>query len=962
MKTRWSIGILLASVILVWLGLSIYPDWLWFGKLNYSSTFWTLVLSKFGIGVAIWILLVLIIALNLWIAGRTRALARPRPIPSPEGDILAQFGISGKSAGIFLWVLVVIISLIIADRGAAQWDMILRFFHQEPFGVKDPVFSKDVGFYVFSLPFYLFLQGGLIALFVFSAFATIARYLIGGAIQITNLDHQYDQPQGRQVPAHKIDIQSGAVKHIAVYGGIIVLLLAWGYRLKMYSLLYSTNSAAFGAGYTDVHVRMLAYGFLIFASLAYAAILFSNGRKVRKKLIWQSGCVWIGLIILLGTILPMVVQKVVVQPNELSKESPYIDHNIKFTRQAYDLNKIKEVSFPVADTLTQKDVAEDEATIANVRIWDKRPLLQTYNQLQSIRLYYDFKDVDVDRYQINGNYRQVMLSARELSVNQLPPQANTWVNRHLIYTHGYGLTMNPVNNVTSEGLPDLIVKDLPPTIDFDLKLEHPEIYYGQVTGDYVLVKSKTKEFDYPKGDANVYTHYQGTGGVPIGSFGRRTLFALEFLDPQILFTTYLEPKTRIMYNRRIDQRVRTIAPFLVYDGDAYLVVAKGRLFWIQDAYTVSGMYPYSTRLSTAFNRNLNYIRNSVKVTIDAYNGDVSFYIADEKDPIVRTYASIFPHLFKPFKEMPDALKKHVRYPRDLFKIQANIYQTYHMKDVQVFYNQEDLWQMPDEIYGSSRQSMEPYYVILRLPNEKDEEYTLMLPFTPSKKDNMIAWLAARCDVPNYGNLIVYQLPKDKLVFGPMQIEARIDQQTSISSELTLWSQRGSTVIRGNLLVIPIQDTFIYVEPVYLQAKQSDSEMPITAAPQGKGMGGANTGSATVSARPGYGYGEAAALPELKRVIVAFGNRVDMEKALKTALYRILGEQAPAIMKATSGAAPSPNSPIISDSAKAALEHYQKGKDYLRQGDWAGYGKELKAMEDILNRMATKGSGTERTIK
>ena len=954
MKRKWSIGILLVALILFWWGLSIYPDWLWFGKLHYASVFWTMVLSKFGIGVVIWLLLVLIIALNLWIAGRTKAVGHPRPTPSPEGDILAQFGLSGKSAGILLWALVVIISFIIAQKGADQWDMILRYFHQQPFGIKDPIFNNDVGFYVFSLPFYLFLQGGLLVLFVFSGLVTIAWYLKNGAIQITNLD-QYAQAQGKQMPAPKIDIEPRAIKHIVVFGGIIVLLLAWGYRLKMYNLLYSTNSAAFGAGYTDVHVRMLAYGFLIFVSLAFAVILFLNARTIRKKQIWQSGGIWLGLIILLGTLLPVVVQKVVVQPNELSKETPYIGRNIKYTRQAYNLNKIKEVPFPVADTLTKQAVDEDQATIQNVRIWDKRPLLQTYNQLQSIRLYYDFKDVDVGRYQIDGNYRQVMLSARELSVNQLPPKANTWVNRHLIYTHGYGLTMNPVNNVTSEGLPDLIIKDLPPVIDFNLKLEHPEIYYGQETGDYVLVNTKTKEFDYPKGDMNVYTHYQGSGGVPISSFIRRALFSLEFFDPQILFTTYLTPETRIMYNRRIDQRVRAIAPFLAYDGDPYLAVADGRLFWIQDAYTVTNMYPYSTRMPTSFNRQLNYIRNSVKITIDAYNGDVSYYIADKNDPIIKTYASIFPHLFKPFKDMPDALKKHVRYPRDLFKIQANIYRTYHMKDVQVFYNQEDLWQMPDEIYGSSRQNMEPYYIILRLPKEKSEEYVLMLPFTPSKKDNMIAWLAARCDVPNYGNLIVYELPKDKLVFGPMQIEARIDQRTSISSELTLWSQRGSRVIRGNLLVIPIQDTFIYVEPVYLQAKQSESDMPMAAAPQSRGLRRSNAGGTAVSPQPGYG--EAAALPELKRVIVSFGDRVDMERKLETALYSVLGAQVPAPMQ-VAGPSQMPKAPMMSDSAKAALKHFNKARDFLRQGDWAGYGKELKAMEGILNRMAAKGPGTE----
>ncbi|MCK5203058.1 MAG: UPF0182 family protein, partial [Desulfobacterales bacterium] len=436
--------------------------------------------------------------------------------------------------------------------------------------------------------------------------------------------------------------------------------------------------------------------------------------------------------------------------------------NIEYTRTAYNLNKIKEVDFPVGDQLTLAQIKAHKTTIQNVRIWDKRPLLQTYKQLQSIRLYYGFKDVDVDRYQIDNEYRQVMLSARELDTNQLPPQAKTWVNRHLIYTHGYGLALNTVSDVTAEGLPRLLIRDLPPVIDVDLKIGHPAIYYGEMTAHYVLVNTRAKEFDYPKGDANVYTHYKGAGGVLINSFVRRALYALEFLDPQILFTNYLGPESRIMYNRRIDRRVRAIAPFLDYDGDPYLVISGQKLYWMLDAYTTSAMYPYSQRTHNYFRKGVNYIRNSVKVVVNAFNGDVSFYMIDQKDPIVRTYASIFPALFKPFREMPADLQMHIRYPKDLFQIQANMYRTYHMKNVKVFYNQEDLWQLPDEIYGDQRQQMQPYYIIVRLPGESTEEFLLMLPFTPSGKDNMISWLAARNDMPSYGSLIVYKLPKEKL--------------------------------------------------------------------------------------------------------------------------------------------------------------------------------------------------------
>jgi uncharacterized membrane protein (UPF0182 family) len=955
MKRGWLIGLVFAALILFWWVFSIYPDWLWFGKLNYSSVFWTMLLSKFSFGLANWLLFMLILAVNVYVASRYKSRFPVKSARGGEGEYHAPLGLSAKSGSLLLGAVVLVISLVIVSMGSSEWDVVLRFFHQQPFGGKDPIFDRNMAFYVFSLPFYLFLQSDLLTLFVLSAIITVGWCLKNGAIQVTNLEG-FPQAEGKQAAAPKIDIDPRAMGHLIFLGGIIVLLLAWGYRLKMFNLLYSTAGAAPGAGYTDVHVNLISYGIMIFVSLAFALVLFISAFRTRKKLVWLSVGIWLGLILLLTTIIPMVVQKTVVKPNELAKESPYINYNIQYTREAYNLNMINEVSFPAGEKLTAQNIQSNQATINNIRIWDERPLLQTYNQLQSIRLYFEFNDVDVDRYQINGSYRQVMLSGRELNVNALPPQANTWVNRHLIYTHGYGLIMNPVNKVTSEGLPDLLIKDLPPVIDFDMRIEHPEIYYGEKTDGYVLVKTKTEEFDYPKGDENVYTHYEGAGGVPINSFIRRILFSLEFLDPQILFTTSLGPESRIMYNRSIDRRVRAIAPFLDYDGDPYLVVSGGRLKWIQDAYTTSNMVPYSTRSYDYFNKNLNYIRNSVKVVIDAYNGGVSFYMIDQKDPIVRTYSSIFPGLFKPFSEMPDDLKKHIRYPKDLFKIQANAYRTYHMKDVQVFYNQEDLWQTPNEIYASKRQKMEPYYIIIRLPQEKNEEFALMLPFTPSNKDNMIAWLAARCDMPDYGNLIVYKLPKDKLIFGPMQIEARVDQQTSISRELTLWGQRGSSVIRGNLLVIPIDDNFIYVEPVYLQANQLGSESSPPGSTQTRGSRTSRSTGADEST--GMSDQAATALPELKRVIVSFGDHLVMSENLESAIYGVLGEAAPTAESVSTAIAPAlPGT--VNSAVSEALEHFEKAKAYSRQGNWAGYGTELEALEKILNQMAAETSKTSK---
>ncbi|MBW2203606.1 MAG: UPF0182 family protein, partial [Deltaproteobacteria bacterium] len=882
------IGIGIVAVLLIWTGLSIYPDWLWFENLGFSPVFWTMILSKFGFGLLVWLLLILILCINLYATKRLNPSDGPGSDSRGAEGYISQLGLSGRGLNSFLIAFILLVSFIIATKGSDQWHMLLRYLYQQPFGSTDPIFNRDIGFYVFSLPFYIFVRNGLLVLFIFAGLVTTGWYLKNGALRI---EGEFVQAEGVPPSLPKISIAPKAKKHLIFLGGIIVLLLAWGYYLRLYDLLYSTQGPAFGASYTDVHIKVLAYKILIIVSLGFAFVLFFNAFKFRTKLIWVSGGIWIGGVFVFTTLVPMVVQKVVVKPNELAKESPYIAYNIDYTRKAYNLDRIEEVNFEVNDKLSAEDVKRHDATIQNIRIWDERPLLQTYRQIQTIRLYYDFNNVDVDRYLINNQYRQIMLAVRELVVDQLPPQANTWVNRHLIYTHGYGVAASPVNEVTREGLPRLFIKDLPPSFEPDLKIERPEIYYGERTDAYVLIKTKTKEFDYPKGEKNAYTIYQGSGGVPINSFLRRLLFAIEFLDPQILFTTYLNPESRIMYNRRIARRASLIAPFLDYDGDPYAVVSGGEIYWIQDAYTTSNMYPYSRRDYGRFrNKGLNYIRNSVKVTIDAYNGDVVFYIMDENDPIVKTYASIFPDLFKPFSEMPDDLKKHIRYPKDLFDIQVGTYTKYHMTDVQVFYNQEDLWQIPDELYGESRQKMEPYYIIIKLPEEEKEEFLLMLPFTPSKKDNMVGWLAARSDLPNYGNLLAYKLPKEKLVYGPMQIEARVDQQTEISRELSLWGQRGSRVIRGNLLAIPIGDTFIYVEPVYLEAKQEKSEMSSTGPPQPRGFGKPRRGQ--VPTPPQQEESRAAALPELKRVIVAFGNRIIMEETLDKALSGVLDGQIP----------------------------------------------------------------------
>jgi uncharacterized membrane protein (UPF0182 family) len=946
MKTKVLIGCVLLVLILFFSVVSIYPDWLWFENLDLSPVFWTMLLTKFGFGLVVWLFLIIIITLNLYIARRLSPGAGPGIGSRAGGGYASQLGLSANTLNLLFVAFVLIVSFIVATKGSDRWDLVLRYLYRQPFGSTDPVFNRDIGFYVFALPFYDFIRSGFLILFIFAGALTIIWYLKNGAILIIG---EMIQAEGKPPSLPRVAVAPGVKRHLIFLAGIVVLLLSWGYQLKIYGLLYSTAGPAFGASYTDVHVKVWAFRLLILVSLAFAVLLFVNAFKLKTRLIWISGGIWVGSVLVFSSLIPMAVQQFVVKPNELAKESKYIAYNIDYTRKAYNLNKIREVSFEVNDKLSLQEVKKQRGTIQNIRIWDERPLLQTYRQIQSIRLYYNFNNVDVDRYQINGQYRQLMLSARELVVDQLPPQADTWVNRHLTYTHGYGLAASPVNEVTSEGLPRLFIKDLPPVSEVDLKIERPEIYYGEKTAQYVLVRTKTKEFDYPKGDKNVYTIYQGKGGVPLGSFRRRLLFAYEFMDPQILFTNYLSPESRIMYRRGIKTRAVSIAPFLRYDRDPYLVLSGGKLYWILDAYTTSDMYPYSLRSESPFRgESLNYIRNSVKVIVDAYNGDVTFYLIDEEDPIAKVYGRIFPDLFRPFKDMPEDLKRHIRYPKDLFNLQAATYTRYHMEDVQVFYNQEDLWERPDELYGDSRQKIEPYYIIIKLPEGEKEEFLLMLPFTPSKKDNMIGWLAARSDLPNYGSLIVYKLPKEKLVYGPMQIEARVDQQTDISGELSLWSQRGSRVIRGNLLAIPVCDSFIYVEPIYLEAKQEESEATAAGAQQSRGLRKSQAREGGVSS--GRDQSGAAALPELKRVIAAFSNHIAMAENLDNALSSVLEGKIPSRALAVPAAKEILKS---SDLGVVALEHYNRAKGYLREGDWAGYGQELDKLGNILKQMAEK---------
>ncbi|MBA7578363.1 hypothetical protein ES708_20225 [subsurface metagenome] len=638
-------------------------------------------------------------------------------------------------------------------------------------------------------------------------------------------------------------------------------------------------------------------------ALVCAALFFITARKENWKLPALGLAVLVGVSILLGGIYPTIIQSAVVLPNEGTKERPYILNNIEATRIAYGLDKIKEEKFPVKEEISFEDIEKNDETIRNIRLWDWRPIKQTLKQIQAIRLYYDFNSVDVDRYYFNGNYQQVMVSPRELDKDKIPEQARTWVNEVLTYTHGYGVVVNPVNKISGEGLPVLLIKDIPPVSGVNLTITRPEIYYGEITKGYVIVKTKAKEFDYPKGDENVYSTYAGNGGMPVSSLWRRILFSIKFSNMQILLTTNLTSESRIMINRNIQERVNKVVPFLGYDKDPYMVISKeGKLFWIQDAYTISSNYPYSTPVTGGY---FNYIRNSVKVVIDAYNGTMDFYIIDQKDPVVEVYNNIFPQLFKNFDQMPEDLKEHIRYPKDLFQVQAELYSTYHMMDPDVFYNKEDYWTIPNEIYAETEIKMEPYYIITKLPGHEREEFILMTPFTPSTKNNMIAWLAAKNDQPDYGKLIVYKFPKEKLIFGPMQIEARIDQNSEISQQLTLWGQKGSTVIRGNLLVIPIEESIIYVEPLYLRAEMGE-------------------------------------IPELKRVIVSNGSDVVMGNNLEEALGKLFARTFREGEIVITG-----EEKTLKDLIKEAARYYESAQEFAQEGNWSRYGEELQKLEQTL---------------
>ncbi len=910
-------AIILTAIVVLFLYLfglfvNYYGDWLWFKNMGYSSIFDTMILSKVFSFLVFFFIFGTFSAIHIRSAYKRGSRSRDIELIREEDPRTLFLPLYKGKAAIWFWGIVIIFfSIVMGSSASGHWNDFLQFIHPSSFDLKEPVFGKDAGFYIFKLPVYRFAANWYIFMTVFTFIAVLFSYYLDNAFSV-NGNH--------------VSVSKQVRGHLILLAAFFGLGISIRYIIKLFNLLYSLHGATYGPSFMDIHAQIPAYWTLLIISLIITLLLFFFPVYHNRKVVFYAIGTWIAVMAGFGWAYPYIIEQYRVKPNELKMETPYIVNNIKFTRAAFGLDKIKTEPFPVDQNITYKDIQDNRHTIENIRLWDRRPLIQTYKQLQEIRLYYDFNSVQIDRY-LFDKYTEIVLGARELPFTEIPERAQTWVNNHLIYTHGYGIVMSPVNEITPTGMPNLIVKDIPPVTTVPLNLKQMSIYYGEETGQYLLVNTKTKEFDYPKGEDNVYTSYTGKGGVQISSLFRRMVYAWKFSDIKILLTGYLTDQSRIMFYRNITQRDQKLAPFLSFDSQPYLVIGKdGNLYWIHDAYTVSNMFPYSEPASqNTIAGGINYINNSVKVVINAYDGAVTYYVINPKDPLIQTYQKIYPKLFKPFDEMPEFLKEHIRYPTDLFNIQIEMYNTYHMTDPQVFYNQEDYWQVPNELYDTGQQELFPYYIIMRLPNAQKEEFILMLPLTPSGKDNMIAWMCARCDSPNYGDLIVYSFPKDKLIYGPMQIEARINQKPDISAELTLWSQKGSQVIKGNQLVIPIQNSFIYVEPVYLQSEQGQ-------------------------------------IPELKRVIVAFNEKIEMKETLEEALqavFNVVGEQVSGPQQLATGQIASP---VFSSQAREALDHYNKALDYLKQDNWSDFGNELQQMKSVLMQMSETKSNIKPNVK
>ena len=882
---------------------TFFTNYLWFDAVDLNSVWLKILITKSALVAATSLLAFAFIFINLKLAVRA----------TPVMDIFESFDsqdplsrfrefVNERFLKYRLWGAIGL--SIFLGAGASQlWEQVLLFINQKDFGVLDPVFQNDVSSYVFGLPLYrLFVSWGF-QLVIFTSFIIVLFFIATGALQLR--------------PGKLPEVSSGAKAHLSVLLAFVAVLKAFAYRLDSMELLYSPRGKVFGASYTDVVAHLPALNLLILISLFGAVLLLVNIKRRGWLLPATAISLWLAVSIIVGGVVPAAIQRFRVLPDELNKELPYVENHINYTRLAYGLNNIEEKSFEASPNLSKDDINDNAQTVDNIRLWDPTVLAETYSQLQEIRAYYALDEVDVDRYKINGELTQVMVSARELDQTNLP--AVGWVNERLQYTHGYGVVFSPANNVASQGQPDFYVKGVPATTTVtELEVEQPRIYFGESAEsvEYVVVNSLQEEVDYPlstEGQSVAYTNYSGEGGVGIGSFFRRLGFALRYSELNLLISNQLSDDSKLVMERNVVSRVKKAAPFLYTDNDPYLALIDGNLFWIIDMYTVSDKYPYAQPADTrrinensGLPLNFNYLRNSVKAVVNAYDGTMNFYVVDESDPLISSYQDIFPNLFTPKSSMNNELLDHIRYPEDLFTIQSDMYRDYHMTDPRVFYADEDPWVIPSDSSTTPRvatlrgefteigfKPMLPYYLLMSLPGESDLSYLIFQPFNPENRPNMQSFLVADADPENYGQLLDFRLPKGEFVDGPSQVATRINQDPDISQIFTLLDQQGSSVIKGNLFVVPINQSILYYQPIYLQGEQNP-------------------------------------LPEFKFVVVVFQDRIIMEESLSEALDSIFGSEFESdTFEDTEG-----ESPL--DLLEKATKAFEKAQQELQNGNLGLY--------------------------
>jgi uncharacterized protein len=873
--TRIVKWILLAVILIViWGGVSwgrtFYTDWLWFSSLGHEQVLLRVVTAK------IWLFLLGALTFAVLAAPNLYAARRSEAGRKPQGSQTLPTKTLEHAKKLLMWVAVgaaALAALFLAGRPASEWETILRFLNGVAFNQVDPIFQKDFSFYVFTLPGLTFARSWLMTVVVVIMAIVAGFYYVAGMLR-----------------GERFALTGKVKAHLAVLGAVLFVLIAAGHWLGRYELLFSPTGAVYGVGYTDDHVTLPARTLLAVIALVSAGLLTASIYAKTNRLILYSVGLWIGMNFLAGIVIPALVQRLIVEPSELARETPYLASNINLTRQAYGLERLQSRSHPALGELDSQVASQNQGTIQNVRLWDEGPLLQIYNQIQFFRLYYDFAAVHTDRYRAGGQLRQVMLATRELAAEKLPAEAQRWVNRHLQFTHGYGVAMSPVAAVEADGRPTFLIQDVPPVGEIPLK--RSEIYYGLKSLDFLIARSGMQEFNYPGPAGPVYTRYEGKGGVLLSSFFRRLIYAWQFMDINILISREINPDSLIQYRRTVQERFSAVTPFLMRDREAYCVVADERLFWIQDAYTVTDRYPYAT----PFQRKFNYMRNSVKTVVDAYHGTIDYYVSDPTDPLIQTYQAIFPGLFKAMDELPGYLQQHIRYPLDLFSVQTEMLLQYHMEDPVVFYNKEDQWAIPVQTSFGETQALKPYYIVARLPGADKEEFLLIQPFTPNNRHNLVGWMAARNDGKAYGELVLFRFPTGRHVDGPNQVEARIDNDAVISEQFTLWGQVGSEVSRGILLVIPLGDHILYAEPVFLKPETLD-------------------------------------FPELRRIILADSRQIAMHKTLDDSIQALVGHLpavAPVVEVEEKPVAPGPMSEAMESLRRGLQEAIDKLQEALEQ--------------------------------